>query len=186
MMAESLRALISRKPIVVAPGVYDAFTALVASVTPSNGSNVLTSYDLQGSADFTGKLSGAVKNPRIDGQFGANDLQVQGTTWRTLRARVGIDSRSLKIDDGLLVGNQKEQINFNGSTELANWSFTPSSPLSLHKSRHPSGSHPRDSAVSQRHVSFPEAATSTNARRANGFGRGSIEPLRSWRDHRRT
>src|SRR3982751_4122176 len=30
-MAESLRALISRKPIVVAPGVYDAFTALVAS-----------------------------------------------------------------------------------------------------------------------------------------------------------
>src|SRR5881394_4275759 len=27
---ESLRALISRKPIVVAPGVYDAFTALVA------------------------------------------------------------------------------------------------------------------------------------------------------------
>src|SRR3989440_11246565 len=28
---ESLRALISRKPIVVAPGVYDAFTALVAT-----------------------------------------------------------------------------------------------------------------------------------------------------------
>src|SRR4051794_1502957 len=30
-MADSLRALISRKPIVVAPGVYDAFTALVAT-----------------------------------------------------------------------------------------------------------------------------------------------------------
>src|SRR5437763_11229596 len=28
---DSLRALISRKPIVVAPGVYDAFTALVAT-----------------------------------------------------------------------------------------------------------------------------------------------------------
>src|SRR5215212_3141121 len=32
-MADSLRALISRKPIVVAPGVYDAFTALVATQT---------------------------------------------------------------------------------------------------------------------------------------------------------
>src|SRR2546421_7791637 len=30
-MAESLRALISQKPIVVAPGVYDPFTALVAT-----------------------------------------------------------------------------------------------------------------------------------------------------------
>src|SRR5436853_2426799 len=30
-MPESLRALISQKPIVVAPGVYDAFTALVAT-----------------------------------------------------------------------------------------------------------------------------------------------------------
>jgi 2-methylisocitrate lyase-like PEP mutase family enzyme len=32
-MAESLRALISREPIVVAPGVYDPFTALVAAQT---------------------------------------------------------------------------------------------------------------------------------------------------------
>ena len=30
-MAETLRARLSRKPIVVAPGVYDAFTALVAT-----------------------------------------------------------------------------------------------------------------------------------------------------------
>src|SRR2546421_13089055 len=29
-MAETFRARLSRKPIVVAPGVYDAFTALVA------------------------------------------------------------------------------------------------------------------------------------------------------------
>src|SRR5258707_14034197 len=29
--AETLRSRLSRKPIVVAPGVYDAFTALVAS-----------------------------------------------------------------------------------------------------------------------------------------------------------
>ena len=30
-MAETLRARLSRKPIVVAPGVYDAFTALIAT-----------------------------------------------------------------------------------------------------------------------------------------------------------
>ena len=30
-MAETLRARLARKPIVVAPGVYDAFSALVAS-----------------------------------------------------------------------------------------------------------------------------------------------------------
>jgi 2-methylisocitrate lyase-like PEP mutase family enzyme len=29
--AETLRSRLSRKPIVVAPGVYDAFTALVAT-----------------------------------------------------------------------------------------------------------------------------------------------------------
>ena len=39
---------------------------------------------------------------------------------------------ALTITTALEIGNQKEQVNFNGGTALANWSFTPSSPLSLH------------------------------------------------------
>jgi translocation and assembly module TamB len=104
---------------------------LVADVTPANRSNPIAAYDLQGSADFTGTFSGAVKDPHIEGQVSGTDLRVEGTSWRTLHMHLAADARSLKLDDGSLTGSQEEQISFNGSAELANWSFNPEAPLLL-------------------------------------------------------
>ena len=106
-------------------------SALIDAVAPSSKPNGITSYDLHGSAEFTGTVSGAVKNPHLDGQLRASHLEVQGTTWRMLQAHVGIDSRSFQLDNGVLTGQKTEHLSFNGSLKLANWSVDPAAPLSL-------------------------------------------------------
>jgi translocation and assembly module TamB len=107
-------------------------SALIANFTPSNGSNDIATYDVRGAAEFTGKMSGAVNNPRLDGQIAATNLQVEGTKWRTLQVRVDLDSHSFKLDEGSLTGEEKQRVTFSGSAKLANWSLDPAAPLSLH------------------------------------------------------
>jgi translocation and assembly module TamB len=107
-------------------------SALVYSLAPPSGPNSSPPYDLHGTADFTGTLSGAAKDPHLDGQLAASNLQLDRTKWQTLRAHIGVDSRSLKLDNASLVGTSKERIDFNGSAKLANWSLDPAAPLSLH------------------------------------------------------
>ncbi len=106
--------------------------ALIDSVTVSDKPNGIGAYDLHGSAEFTGKVSGAVKDPHFEGLLAASNLQIEGTTWRTLQARVGVDAHSLQIQDGSLLGQAKERVSFNGGVKLANWSLDPAAPVSLH------------------------------------------------------
>jgi translocation and assembly module TamB len=107
-------------------------TELVDAAVPSSSPNGLAACDLRGSAEFTGKISGAMKNPHLEGQLAGANLQIEATSWRSLQARVAIDSRSLKVDDGSLAGTANQQIRFDGGTTLADWSFDPAATLSLH------------------------------------------------------
>jgi translocation and assembly module TamB len=107
-------------------------SALVSSLSPSSRSHGIAAYDLHGAAEFTGKMSGAVNDPHLQGPITATGLHVQETKWRTLQARIGVDSHSFKIEDGILTGEEKERVNFSGSAKLVNWSLDPSAPLSLH------------------------------------------------------
>ena len=108
--------------------------ALIDSVTASDKANGIGAYDLHGSAEFTGKVSGAVKDPHFEGLLAVRNLQIEGTTWRTVQARVGADARSFQIQDGSLLGQAKERVRFDGRIKLANWSVDPAAPLSLHAS----------------------------------------------------
>jgi translocation and assembly module TamB len=108
--------------------------ALIDSVTASDKANGIGAYDLHGSAEFTGKVSGAVKDPHFEGLLAANNLQIEATAWRTLQAHVGVDAHSFQIQDGSLLGQAKERVRFDGGIRLANWSIDPAAPLSLHAS----------------------------------------------------
>jgi len=112
-------------------GDLHELSALVDSLTPFNGSNGISAYDLHGTADFTGKLTGAVKDPHLDGLLNATNLQVQGTKWQALHTHIGVDSHYVKLDDGVLVGVVKERINFDARAQLANWSLDPAAPVSV-------------------------------------------------------
>ena len=83
-------------------------------------------------ANLQARYRGAVKDPHFDGLLAASNLQIEGTTWRTLEARVGVDAHSVQIQDGSLLGQAKERVSFDGGIKLANWSVDPAASLSLH------------------------------------------------------
>ena len=106
--------------------------ALIDSVTASEKADGIGAYDLHGSGEFTGKISGAVKDPHFEGILAASNLQIEGTSWRTVQARVCVDAHSFQIHDDCCWAKRRNAFTLHGGVKLANWSVDPAAPLSLH------------------------------------------------------
>jgi translocation and assembly module TamB len=91
-------------------------------------------YDVRGSARFNGRVFGSVKDLRLQGQLSASQLEVRGSRWRMLRANLDLGPSGVALQDGVLEGTEQGQLSFNTRAGLEHWSFTPSSPISLHAS----------------------------------------------------
>ncbi len=88
--------------------------------------------DIHGSARFSGQASGAAKDPHIQGQLLANDVEVEGSRWRTIRANIDAGSSRVAVQNGSLQSLPRGDLEFSASVGLADWSLTPSSPISIH------------------------------------------------------
>jgi translocation and assembly module TamB len=110
-------------------------TALVSAFESGTSTNSNTPQsplpDLGGSAHFSGQISGAVKQSRIQGDLSATDLQVRNARWRTFHATLDASASGMTLQNGALVDAQNGQIDFSGHADLSAWSFTPASPLTL-------------------------------------------------------
>jgi translocation and assembly module TamB len=105
---------------------------LIAVASPSATSQQIAAYDVHGGAEFSGKVSGAVADPHIDGQLSVTDLQFSQTKWKSVRAHVAVDSHSLAVADGSLVNATQGRMTFDGQTRLVNWSPDPTAPFAAH------------------------------------------------------
>ncbi len=110
--------------------VSEVRTAAAASgaATPS------APLDIRGSAQFSGQVSGAVRNPRIQGQLSANQVEVEGNRWRSIRTEVDWSASGASLRNGAIEDARQGRVAFNVRTALTDWSFTPSSQLSLQAS----------------------------------------------------
>jgi translocation and assembly module TamB len=88
-------------------------------------------YEVRGAAHFSGQLSGAPSDPRLQGQLSSSGLQVQTSRWRNLRADLDLSSSRFALQNLSLENEQKGQIHLSARTDLEHWSFTPHSPLAL-------------------------------------------------------
>jgi len=100
------------------------------STTQSNNAPSLPP-NLQGSARFTGQVLGTLKDPRVKGELSASDLEVRNARWRALRFTLDAAPSGVTFQNGSLTDMQKGQISFSAHADLAAWSFTPSSPITL-------------------------------------------------------
>ena len=105
---------------------------LASVAAPSDTSRQIASYDVHGAADLSGKVSGAIAAPHFDGQLSLTNLQFSQTQWKTVRAHVAVDSRSVAISDGSLVNATQGRMTFAATTKLINWSPDPNSPFTAH------------------------------------------------------
>jgi translocation and assembly module TamB len=107
-------------------------STVMAAGRPSTASRGADSYDVHGSAGFTGQVSGPMTDPRIKGQLYGNGLQVQESKWRTVRAGIDVSSSGAAFQNGYLESEQQGQLSFDGSAGLQHWSLPPTNPVSMH------------------------------------------------------
>ncbi len=102
-----------------------------ASANPKTKLKPSTVPDLRGSATFAGQVVGSPKSPRIRGYLTANNVAAQGAAFRSVQADLDLSSAAAALQNATLTENTKSTITLSGRVELQNWSFTPTSPLSL-------------------------------------------------------
>jgi translocation and assembly module TamB len=89
---------------------------------------------LGGSATLAAHVTGAARDPRIEGQLSAQNLSVDGSHWRSLALSINANSSQATIQNGVLAGAGPERINFSGKVGLQNWSLVDTSPVQVQAS----------------------------------------------------
>lgn len=111
-------------------------TALVSEIgaatsTSSRPATPSAPLDVQGEAHFSGQVSGAAKDPKLQGQLAASNVEVEGSRWQSIRSNVQLASSNIALQNGTLLSAARGRLTFSGSVGLSNWSVTPASPISL-------------------------------------------------------
>ena len=88
-------------------------------------------YELGGTAHFSGQVTGNVQDPRLKGRLSATNLQVQGSSWRTLEVTMSADPSSIQLQQGNLEGTRQGQITFDTRVGLNHWSYVPGNPIAV-------------------------------------------------------
>ena len=86
---------------------------------------------LGGSVSFTGQLQGSMKEPRLTGQLGGENLRYQRTTLRTLRTQLDLGSSGIALRQGRLQTSSQGRVEFDMTVGLRNWSYERENPVSL-------------------------------------------------------
>jgi translocation and assembly module TamB len=104
------------------PGGPDARASQAAAPDP---------YDLHGAAHFTGQVTGTVQDPKLKGRLSATNLQVQGSSWRSLGVDISASSSGFQLQKGNLEGTRQGKITFESRVGLNYWSYAPGNPIAL-------------------------------------------------------
>ncbi len=88
-----------------------------------------TPLNLRGTASFNGSVRGSTTAPQIAGQLNANNVQVRGSAFRTLRTSVQASPSLISLQNGYLEPAKQGRVTFSVQAGLQHWSYTPSSPI---------------------------------------------------------
>jgi translocation and assembly module TamB len=84
---------------------------------------------LSGTANFNGVVTGSTSAPHLTGQFAAQNLQVQGSTWKEIRTSVDASPSQVSLQHAELIPANQGHISMNASAQLRKWSFSNNSPI---------------------------------------------------------
>ena len=87
------------------------------------------SLDLAGTASFQGNVQGSTSVPHLTGQLSAQNLRLNGTTWKVVRTGVDISPSQARLQNADLELASQGRIRLNASASLTRWSFTNASPI---------------------------------------------------------
>src|SRR5206468_773408 len=136
------------------------------------------------SISFDGQLQGKVKDPRLTGQVGGENVRYQNTTLRALRARLDFASSGIALHEGQIQTSSQGRLEFDITAGLTDWSYTPQSPLRV---RVAANKLPLADIQQTANLRYPvtgllSANISLQGSQTNPVGQGSVRlsELRAW------
>jgi len=152
--------------------------------SPSAGSSstaISKPIDAHGAAALNALVQGSMKQTQISAQLLAQNLQVQGSAWRTLQANAQASPSGITIQNGLLINARQGQVTFSASLGLQNWSYAPSNPIAINASvkQMPVAELQTLANVSYPVVGILSANVSLRGSQLNPVGNGTVEVLRA-------
>jgi translocation and assembly module TamB len=97
----------------------------LAALAASFSRNSTTPPAVSGSATVNALVNGSMKRPTIAGELSAQNLQVEGSQWSSVKFRVQADPSEFTIEHGSLINAQQGQATFSAGVALHNWSYEP-------------------------------------------------------------
>ncbi|HEY1659736.1 MAG TPA: translocation/assembly module TamB domain-containing protein [Candidatus Sulfotelmatobacter sp.] len=87
---------------------------------------------VSGSATLHATVQGSLKRPTVAAQLGAQNLQVEGSQWKSLGLQMRANPSRIDIENGSLVAAQRGRATFSANAGLRNWSYQPENIISAH------------------------------------------------------
>lgn len=87
-----------------------------------------------GSATVNATVQGSLQKPQVSAQMNAQNLQVQGSEWKTASLSLQADPSRIVVSNGSLMNAHRGQASFDATVALRNWSYLPTSPIQAHLS----------------------------------------------------
>ncbi len=89
---------------------------------------------VSGSASVNATVRGSLAKPQITGQFSAQDLNVQGSEWRSVQAGLAASPSQIEVTNGTLVSAHRGRAAINGTVALLDWNYLPSNSMRVNVS----------------------------------------------------
>lgn len=87
---------------------------------------------ISGSATVNAIVHGSIKRPTIAVQLNAQNLQVEGSEWRTARLEARANPSEFTVQSGSLINAHRGQATFSASVGLRDWSYQSSNRIEAH------------------------------------------------------
>ena len=101
----------------------------LASVAASFSSQQSVPPAVSGSATLNATVHGSMKRPQIAAQLNAQNLQVEGSEWKTATVAMRADPSQITVDNASLVNAQQGQMTLSARVALKNWAYQPSNAI---------------------------------------------------------
>jgi translocation and assembly module TamB len=110
--------------------------SLASALQPPTTTGAGKPLDLAGSATANAVITGTLQKPAVSAQVNAQNLQMEGTQWKSLQLTADANPSQLMLKEGLLIASGQGQIRFSGNIGLQNWSYLASNPMAVNLSAH--------------------------------------------------
>jgi len=106
-------------------------TTFVSEIGAATSGAATALPNVAGAAHFSGRVSGAAKDPDIQGQLVATNVEVEGSRWQSIQTNVQLNSSRIALQNSRLMAANGGQLSFSASASLHHWSLADESPIFL-------------------------------------------------------